>query len=99
MPDKQCRAQGAAGIARRGLNPNVVKRTLAQDTSVGHTIERHASGQTEVLHSGLRMDIPRGSQHDLLGHLLDRGREIHITLRQPRIGLPWWAAEESIKLL
>ena len=55
MPDEQGRAQRAAGVAGRGLDPDVVERPLAEQPAVGHAVQRHAAGQDEVLLPGLRL--------------------------------------------
>ena len=52
MPDEQGRAQRAAGIAGRRLDPEVVEVALAEQPAVGHAVERHAAGQDQVLHPG-----------------------------------------------
>ena len=51
MPDEQGRAQRAAGVAGRGLDPEVVERPLAEQPAVGHAVERDAAGQDQVLHA------------------------------------------------
>ena len=76
------RAQRAAGIAGGGLDPDVVEAPVAQDLAVGDAVQRDAAGQAQVRHPGLRCARARGqAQHDLLGHGLDGGGEIHLALR------------------
>ncbi len=48
------RAQRAAGVARRRLNPDVVEAAVAQDLAVGDAIERDAAGEAEILASRFR---------------------------------------------
>ena len=52
-------AERAAGVAGRRLNPDVLERPFAQDAAVADAVERHAAGQAQVLHAGLRVDVPR----------------------------------------
>ena len=33
-------------VAGRGLNPHVLKCTIAQDLAIGDTVERHATSET-----------------------------------------------------
>ena len=48
IPDKQGRAQRAAGVAGGRLNPEIVKGALAQQPAVGHAIQGHPAGQHQV---------------------------------------------------
>ena len=97
MPDEQGRPQRAAGIARRRLNPDVVEWPLAEQPAVGHAVERHAACQDQVLHAGLAVDVPADPQHDLLGHRLDAGRQVHVPLLQRRLGSARRTAEQPVK--
>ena len=40
--------QGAARIAGSGLNPDVLKTSIAQDPAIGHAIQCHSSSETQV---------------------------------------------------
>ena len=62
MPDEQRRAQRTAGVAGRRLNPDVVERPFAQQPAVGHAVERHATGQHEVLQLRFAMHVPADPQ-------------------------------------
>ena len=57
MPDEQGGAQGAAGVAGGGLDPDVVEGPFAQQPAVGHAVQRHAAGQHQVLLPRLRVDV------------------------------------------
>ena len=48
MVGRECSAEGAAGVPRRGLDPNVVEQAFAQDLAICHAVERDAAGKTEV---------------------------------------------------
>ena len=74
-------AERAAGVARRRLHPNPFELAVADDLSVGDAVERDAAGQAQMLGAGLGGDGARQPQHDLVGHRLDRGGEIHLALR------------------
>ena len=50
----QRRAQRAARIARRRLNPHVLEVAVAQDFAVGHAVQRYASGQAKIGDAGFR---------------------------------------------
>src|SRR5262249_303363 len=55
VPRGERRAYGTAGIAGRGLDPYPFERAFAKDSAIGHTVQRHSSGETEVLGTGLAM--------------------------------------------
>ena len=82
VPDRERRADRAAGIARRRLHPDVLEGAVAQDLAVGHAVERDAAGETEIVEAVLARERARQPQHDLLGHLLDRGRDVHVERRE-----------------
>ena len=83
---RQRRPQGAPGIPGRRLDPDVLECTLAQHLAVGHAIERDAAGHAEILHAGLRRQAPRHPKHDLLGHRLNRGGQVHLALADRALG-------------
>ena len=75
------RADRAAGIAGRRLDPDASNSFLAQHLAVGDAVQRDAAGEAEVL--GARFPSARAArqpQHDLFGDGLHRGREIHVAL-------------------
>ena len=76
------RADRAAGIAGRRLNPDVVELAVAQHLAVGDAIQRHAAGKAQIARAGLGREAARQPQHGLLEHRLDRGRDIHVERRQ-----------------
>src|SRR5207247_11152932 len=84
VPDQLSHAQCATGIARGGLDPEPLERTLSEQAPVRDTVERHAPGETQVLEPRLPMRRPRHAHHDLLAHDLDRAREIHLPLGELR---------------
>src|SRR5207249_6911475 len=45
VPAKQGSAQGATGISRRRLNPNIIEDSLAQDAAVCDAVKRNATCQ------------------------------------------------------
>ena len=94
----QRRPERAAGIAGRRLHPDVLEGAVAQHLAVGHAIECDAAGKTEVLDPVGRGQIARHAQHDLLGDLLHRGREIHLALRERALGVARRAAEQLVEL-
>ena len=52
----KCGAERAAGVAGRGLDPDILKAAVAHDLAVGHAIERDPAGEAEVLRAGLLGD-------------------------------------------
>ena len=57
MPDGQGRSQSATGIARGGLNPEIAKRPLAQDPTVGDAVEGNASRQAQIVAPNSRCTV------------------------------------------
>ncbi len=53
MVDGERDADGAAGVSRRGLDPQALERPLAQQAAVADAVERDAAGEAQVLHAGL----------------------------------------------
>ena len=52
VPAVQRGAEGAAGVAGRGLDPDPLERSLAQQHAVGDAVERDAAGQAGVALTG-----------------------------------------------
>src|SRR5262249_28180988 len=80
MPHGECSSQCTARVSGCWLNPDVAIRSLTQNPSIGHTVERYSSGQTQELGSELTMNGTCEPQHHFLGHLLHGGRDIHFAL-------------------
>ncbi len=98
MPDEQSHAQGSACVAGGRLDPQVGVRTLAQDAAVGHAVQRHAASQAQPRQTGLFVDMTGHAEQNLLGHGLDRRRQIHLALGQRRLRPPRRAAEQPLEL-
>ena len=98
MPDQQGRAERAARIARRGLHPDFVERPFAQNPTVADAVERDTAREAEIAQTSELMCVAGHSQHDLLGHSLERARKVHVPLRQFRFGPARPSAEEPIEL-
>ena len=71
----------AAGVTGRGLNPDFVETTVAQHDTIRNAIECNAAGKAKILKFGLRCERAREAEHHFVGHRLDRGSEIHVSLR------------------
>ena len=48
MVDEEGHAERPAGIAGRGLDPDLLERAFAEDPAVGHAVQGDAAGQAEV---------------------------------------------------
>ena len=94
MPDQERRAERAAGVAGRGLNPDVFERPLAQEAAVRDAVQRDAARHAEIFLAGKLVRVARHLQDDLLGHHLDRPRDVHLALGDFRFRLPRRAAEQ-----
>ena len=97
MPGKQRGAERAAGVAGRGLNPDVVERALAQQSAIGDAVQRHAAGQTRFFMPVSAMHLLANGQHGLLGDGLNARREIHVPLLDVRFRIARRPAEQIVE--
>jgi len=67
------------------------------DPSVADAVKRHAAGQAQVGQPGLLACETRHLDHRFFGDVLDRARQIHLTLGQLGFGLPRRAVEQSLE--
>jgi hypothetical protein len=95
VPDVEGGAERAAGVARGGLDPDVVEEPGAQDLAVGDAVEGDAAGQAEVLLARDRAGEAGHLQHDLFGDVLDRAGQVHLAQGDVRLGLAPLAAEQA----
>src|SRR5258708_1079000 len=93
MIDSEGDTERSSGVACRRLYPNSFKRSLAQKPSMGKTVKRDTAGQTEVLHPGLPVNMPRHAQDDLFNDFLNTSREIHLSLRDRALRFSRWTEE------
>src|SRR6266478_813023 len=70
-------AERAAGVPGRRLNPKRIDNPIAQDLSVGNTIESDAAGQAQLALPCFCSQAANHPHNRLLGHRLDRGSEVH----------------------
>ena len=66
VPGHQRRSQSTSGVARGGLDPQVLERTLAQDPAVAHAVERHTPRHAEVLLTRNLVDMAGHTEHGFL---------------------------------
>ena len=71
MPHEQRRAECAACVARRRLNPDSIENFFAQNPAIGHAIERDPAGQTKIGQTGFIANMPCHAKHDFLCHVLN----------------------------
>ena len=96
VPDGVGRAKRTARVARGRLNPDVIENAGSEDFPVGNAIKRDAAGHHKILAAG---QLPGGAgqaKDDVLGHLLNGERHIHVDLGNFRLR---FAARDSKKLL
>ena len=99
MPSGERRADRAAGVARRRLDPDIAEGSLAQHPAVGDAVERHATGQAQIIGVKLAPCRQRQARDHVLRHFLNRRREVHLALRQRRLGLTRRPAEQRVEAL
>ena len=97
MAGGECRADRAAGISCRRLNPDVADGAVAQHFAVGDAIERDPAGEAQLFHAGFGGERPRKPQHHFFRHCLDRGGKVHLALGQPDVRLARRAAEQRVE--
>ena len=97
MIGRERRAERAAGVARRGLNPDVARKPSRE----GSCRWRRNSARRRPRGRGFACRFPRERarqpQHDFFGDRLDRSREIHVALRQQLLRLARRAAEQLVE--
>ena len=52
MPDGERRAHRAAGVARCGLDPDMVEDSLAKQLAIRDAVQRNAPGEADSLLAG-----------------------------------------------
>ena len=97
MPYRERGADGAARVARGGLDPEVVVDARFVELPVRDAVQRDAARQAEIFRARRLLRVAGHLQDDLLGHVLDRAREIHLALRELRLGRPRGTAEEPLE--
>ena len=97
MPDEHRRAQRAAGVSGRGLDPDVVEWTLAKQPAVGDAVERHAAREHQPRQARLAEQVPADREHSVFGHRLDARRQVHVPLLEVRFGLPRRSTEKLVE--
>ncbi len=93
----QRRADRAAGVARRRLDPDAVETAVAQDLAVRDAVERDAARQAQLALAGLARNGAGHAQHDLLGHLLHRGGDVHVERGQELLRSARRLAEQVVE--
>ena len=93
----QCRAQRAAGVARRRLHPYVFESAIAQHLAVGHAVERDAAGEAQIFQAGFLAQRAGHSQHGFFGDGLHRCGEVHFALGQRVFRLARRRAEKGVE--
>ena len=89
--------QGAAGVARGGLDPQVVELPVPEHPAVADAIESDAAAQAEVSDAVISGNGARKAHHDLFGHGLYRRSQVHVPLRQRLLGLARGTAEQVVE--
>ena len=98
MPDGERRAEGSAGVTRRGLDPEVLEDPLPQQHAVGHAVQGDAPGHAQVALAGDLPGVAGELEDDLLGDVLDRLREVHLALGDRRLGAAGRTPEQRREL-
>jgi len=76
------RAQGPAGVAGGGLNPDVGENIFPRNPAVGDAVKGHAACQTKIAGAAVLGQASGEAEHDLFRHRLDRRRQVHVALGQ-----------------
>src|SRR6202007_2415113 len=98
VPDEQRGAERPARVPRGRLDPDVLEGALAENAPVSDAVQGDASRQAQVPHTGHAMNVGGGPHHDLLGHFLDRSRDVHLTLGEGALRFSRWTLERPIEL-
>ena len=82
VPSRKSRPDRAAGVACCRLNPDVLEHAVAQNLSVCDAVERDATRKTEAVETVLARECTGKPKHHLFRNFLNRGRDVHMKLRQ-----------------
>ena len=74
------RPEGAAAVARRGMDVDLLERRFTENAAVGDAVQRNAAGEAEPPEARLAMGGARHRQQNFLGHQLDAGGDVRIML-------------------
>ncbi len=74
------RSKCAAGVAGRGLNPDIFESPVALYLAVRNAIKRHTSCETEIFESGFGSERSSKPEYHFFRDRLDRRRQIHVAL-------------------
>src|SRR5262249_37838749 len=97
MPDAQGRPEGSACISGRRLNPQPLERSLPENSTIPHTVQRDAARQTQIFYTGFPVQCTRKTHHHFLSDLLNRPCQVHLTLLQLGLWVSWWPPKHLIK--
>src|SRR6185503_6640575 len=94
------RTQRSAGIAGRGLEPEIIEDAFRVELAIGDAIECDAAREAQISRACFSAYAARDLEDDLFRHALYRGGDVHVELRQQfRLGLPSRRAEQGVELL
>ena len=74
VPRQQRRPERPSGVARRRLNPKLLKGPVPQELSIRYAIEGNASGKAQAVLSCFAVDVAGHAHHHFFCHFLDAGR-------------------------
>src|SRR5262245_50433935 len=96
MPGGERRADGTASVAGGGLDPQSLvrdsRRILPLATQFNATLPLDRGSQPSLTMQGFNQ-----TKDYFFRHLLDRAGQIHVPLRQQRLGLSRWTAEQLVE--
>ncbi len=91
-------AERTAGVAGGRLDPDLLELAVTQDLAIRNAVQRDTAGQAEILGAGLLGERRRQAQHDLLGDLLHRRRQVHLALPHRLLRSPRRLPEQLVEL-
>ena len=79
-------AEGPAGVAGGGLDPEAAKRAFAEEAGVGDAVEGDAAGEAEVLFAGESVKGAGEAEDDFFGDVLDGASDVAVELSERGFG-------------
>src|SRR5262245_57364153 len=67
VPREERSAEGSAGVSGGRLNPDILEGAFTQQLAVGHTIQRDAAGENQILHAGLLVNVTSDAENNVFG--------------------------------
>src|SRR3989338_2526767 len=95
--DIQSRSERPSRVSRGWLDVDILEQSFLENESVSDTIERDASGETEIVRRMYPFRVLRYFENNFFGNHLERRGDIFFPLCEQNIRVPRGCAKETVK--